>query len=66
MRLHIVRTTEDGRLTVEAALRAAEADPAELSVFMCGPEAMVTSLQQGFREAGVAQRRIFREYFDWR
>ena len=66
VRLHLVRTRYDDRLSVQTALRAAEADPAELSVFMCGPEAMVTSLQQGFRDAGVAQRRIFREYFDWR
>ena len=33
---------------------------------MCGPQAMVSELQEGFRDAGVPQRRIFREYFDWR
>jgi predicted ferric reductase len=66
VRLRLVRSRADGRLTVAQALATSEADPEELSVFMCGPEAMVTGLQQGFREAGVPQRRIFREYFDWR
>jgi len=66
VRLHLVRTQHDGRLTVDTVLEAAAADPAELSVFMCGPEALVTALQQGFRQVGVPQRRIFREYFDWR
>jgi predicted ferric reductase len=66
VRLHLVRSQQDGRLTVGGVLEAAAADPAELSVFMCGPEALVSTLQQGFRQAGVPQRRIFREYFDWR
>jgi ferredoxin-NADP reductase len=62
----VVRTRQEGRLTAARAVATAEADLDELSVFLCGPEAMVTALQQGFRDAGVPQRRIFREYFDWR
>ena len=66
VRLHLVRSRRDGRLTMDRLLEASGSDPTDLSVFMCGPEAMVTDLQQGFRLAGVPQRRIFREYFDWR
>jgi predicted ferric reductase len=66
VRLHVVRSQQDGRLTVAHAVEASGADPDELSVFMCGPEGMVSALQQGFRDVGVPQRRIFREYFDWR
>jgi ferredoxin-NADP reductase len=35
-------------------------------VFLCGPAGMVHDLQTGFRRAGVASRRIHREYFDLR
>jgi predicted ferric reductase len=66
VRLHVIRSRQDGRLTVAEALERADADTDELSVFMCGPQGMVTGLQPGFRDAGVQQRRIFREYFDWR
>jgi ferredoxin-NADP reductase len=37
-----------------------------LSVFMCGPGAMLRTFQTALRRAGVPARRIHREYFDWR
>jgi predicted ferric reductase len=65
MRAHVVNSRE-GRLTAGQALAAAGADPDTLSVFLCGPAAMVSSFQKDFRRAGVASRRIHREYFDLR
>ena len=72
--VHLVDTAVDGRLTPEQVLAAASGDGAgegpgaarELSVFMCGPEGMLRSFQQGLREAGVPARAIHREFFDWR
>ena len=66
LRTHLIDTRVDGRLTTDQVLAAVGADPAELSVFMCGPAAMVQSFQSAFRAAGVRGRRIHREYFDWR
>jgi predicted ferric reductase len=63
---HLVDSRRDGRLTPEDVLAVAGGDPRELSVFMCGPQAMLRSFQNGLRERGVPARRIRREYFDWR
>jgi predicted ferric reductase len=65
MRAHIVNSRE-GRLTAEQALATAGADPDTLSVFLCGPAGMVSNFCRGFRRAGIASRRIHREYFDLR
>ena len=75
--VHVVDTTTDGRLTAERALALSRTDneasspgpPADaraVSVFMCGPEKMVQSLQTGFRDVGVSPSAIHREHFDWR
>lgn len=77
VRVHVVDTTADGRLTAERALALSvkenessspgpHADARSVSVFMCGPKPMVHSLQSGFREAGVSPSAIHREHFDWR
>ncbi len=65
MRAHVVNSRER-RLTAEEALATADADPDTLSVFLCGPAGMVSSFCKDFRRAGVASRRIHREYFDLR
>ena len=63
---HLIDTSVDGRLTPEHVLAAADGDPRALSVFMCGPNAMLGSFQGKLRQAGVPARRIHREHFDWR
>ncbi len=63
---HLIDTRVDGRLTPERVLSTADGDPSGLSVFMCGPNAMLSSFQTKLRQAGVPARRIHREYFDWR
>ncbi|QEC49028.1 hypothetical protein FSW04_16590 [Baekduia soli] len=63
---HLVDTGVEGRLTTERVLAVAGGRPAELSVFMCGPQGMLRTFQTGLRAAGVPARRIHREYFDWR
>jgi predicted ferric reductase len=63
---HLIDTTTEGRLTTERVLAAADGDPRELSVFMCGPNAMLSSFETQLRHAGVPARRIHREHFDWR
>ena len=75
--VHVIDTTADGRLTAERALALSRTDnqapspgphagARSVSVFMCGPEQMVQSLQTGSRDAGVSPSAIHREYFDWR
>jgi predicted ferric reductase len=63
---HLIDTTTDGRLTTERVLATADGDPRALSVFMCGPNAMLSSFETQLRHAGVPARRIHREHFDWR
>lgn len=58
-----------GHLTAELILAqagGAAASPGQVSVFLCGPAAMVSTLQSGFHRLGVPGRQIYREYFDWR
>ena len=66
LRTHLIDTRVNGRLTTDQVLSAAGVEPAELSVFMCGPAPMVQAFQSAFRAAGISGRRIHREYFDWR
>jgi predicted ferric reductase len=66
LRTHVIDSGTEARLTGERVLGAADCDPRELSVFMCGPQGMVSALQTQLRASGVAGRRIHREYFDWR
>lgn len=64
--VHLVDSEVDGRLTAERIMSETSAEPAGLSVFLCGPEAMLRDLQAGLRAHGVRPRNIHREYFDWR
>jgi predicted ferric reductase len=66
LRTHMIDTNVDGRLTTEQVLQAAGGDPSRLSVFMCGPARMLQAFQSGLHSAGVPNRHIHREYFDWR
>jgi predicted ferric reductase len=66
VRAHLVSSRSEGRLTAKHVLAVTDAEPAALSVFLCGPASMVSDFQKDFRRTGVASRRIFREYFDLR
>ena len=66
VRTWLVDSQVDGRLTVERLLAQAAVPAKQLSVFLCGPEAMLRDFQQGLRAAGVRSGNIHREYFDWR
>ena len=63
---HLIDTSIEGRLTSERVLAATAGDRRKLSVFMCGPRAMVRSFESQLRLAGVRSRHIHREHFDWR
>ena len=64
--VHLFGTAAGRRLGVPAVLAAVPGQPGDLSVFLCGPEGLVSAMTSGCREAGVPRRRIHREYFDWR
>jgi predicted ferric reductase len=66
LRAHVIDTRVEGRLTAERVLAVANGDPTGLTVFMCGPPAMLRSFQTQLRLAGVPSKHIHREYFDWR
>jgi predicted ferric reductase len=63
---HLIDTSADGRLTPQRVLAAVGGDVSRLTVFMCGPLAMVRAFETDLRRAGVPARRIHREHFDWR
>ncbi|MHB1009619.1 MAG: ferredoxin reductase family protein [Propionibacteriaceae bacterium] len=66
VRVHIVRSTVEGRLTPAMILDQVPASPKDLSVFLCGPEPLVSAMSDGLRADGVPAGRFHREYFDWR
>ncbi|MBI4939230.1 MAG: hypothetical protein HY830_00605 [Actinobacteria bacterium] len=66
VRVHVVRSDVDGRLTAQTVLSRVRAQPRDLSVFLCGPEGLVESMTDGLRAGGVPVGRFHREYFDWR
>ena len=66
LRVHVIDTSVEGRLTAERVLAVADCDPPDLTVFMCGPPPMLRSFQTELRRDGVLSKHIHREYFDWR
>ena len=66
LRLHLLDTSRQGRLTPDRVLEETGTDMRDLSVFMCGPQPMLRSFQTRLVLAGVSARQIHREYFDWR
>ena len=66
LRLHLIDTSAEGRLTPDRVLALAGDDPRAMSVFMCGPSSMLRTFHTALRRAGVPARQVHREYFDWR
>jgi predicted ferric reductase len=66
LQAHLIDTSAQGRLTPERVLAAVGGDVGRLTVFMCGPLAMVRTFETDLRRAGVPARHIHREHFDWR
>jgi predicted ferric reductase len=66
LRAHLVDTSAQGHLTPDQVLARISTAPADLSVFMCGPEVMLEQFEAAFRYAGVPRANIYREYFNIR
>lgn len=68
LRVHIIDSNVDGRLTVEQILESVggHSNRHDLSVFMCGPEGMINAFQRQFIKAGISRRHIYHEYFNLR
>jgi predicted ferric reductase len=65
LRIHLVRTDTDGKLTPDAVIHdAGRAD--RPWVYMCGPRPMMQAFSAGFRELGVPAGHIRWEQFDVR
>jgi predicted ferric reductase len=60
LRLHLVVTSESGRLTAER-IAATVGRLEDVDVYLCGPEPMTTGLAAGFRRLGVPAAAIHRE-----
>ena len=66
VRVHLSTDDRDGRLTIDRIAAAVEGPLAERSAFLCGPGAMIRSLEQGLRRAGVPGPEIHYEEFSFR
>ncbi|MFI7600141.1 hypothetical protein [Actinoplanes sp. NPDC049681] len=66
IRVHLHDSATAGYLTAGQVLAGVEGEARELSVFLCGPAAMVGGFIPRLRQAGVLARNIHREHFDWR
>jgi predicted ferric reductase len=66
IRVHLHDSAQHGYLTAETIVGTGLGNPRRLSIFLCGPAAMVDSLVRRFRLDGVLSRNIHREHFDWR
>ena len=64
--IHIVDTSSEPHLTAQQATETAGRPPKDLSIFICGPTAMVDAFQKDLARAGVRRPNIHREYFNWR
>lgn len=66
LKAHIRFSAVDGSLTVEDILRNADGDIRAHHVYMCGPLPMVLAFEGKFLEAGVPQKSIHYEEFNFR
>ncbi len=66
LHLHLVDTEVSPRLTAQAILATVDVEPHELSAFLCGPAALVDSLQKDLISAGVKRANVHREYYNLR
>jgi predicted ferric reductase len=57
LRVHLVVTSESGRLTAER-IAAAVGRVDDVDIYLCGPEPMTTGLAAGFRRLGVPRAAI--------
>ena len=62
---HIVDSSRDGYLTAEQAANGMTSE-ADVSVYMCGPPAMMTALSKSFQQLGIPASRIRWEQFNLR
>jgi predicted ferric reductase len=65
LRLHLVVTSESGRLTAER-IAATVGRLDDVDVYLCGPEQMTTGLAAGFRMLGVPATAIHLELAEFR
>ena len=65
LRVHLVCTDTDRKLTAEATMRDTSRESAPW-VYMCGPPPMMNAFSAGFRKLGVPADRIRWEQFDVR
>lgn len=65
VRLHVLVTERDGRLTTER-LRAAIPDWRDASIWFCGPTGLGRALREGLAERGLNKNNFHRELFDMR
>jgi predicted ferric reductase len=65
LRIHLVTTDTDGRLTPAAVMHDVSPDLSPW-VYMCGPPPMMNAFSAGFRKLGVPASRIRWEQFDVR
>ena len=69
LRVHHVRTSESGRLTLNQITDDAELDWTHLGptdVFLCGPRPMIRALTRDLRHMGLPRERIHYELFAFR
>jgi predicted ferric reductase len=59
LRVHLVASGRDGLLTPEQIAKMVPSSLDQVWVYMCGPDAMMDSFAQRFRQLGVPRQRIF-------
>jgi predicted ferric reductase len=66
LRVHLIVTTTQGRLTVEQIQRDTIGRLVDTHVFLCGPLAMTESFTRGLHAVGVPRDQIHSEHFAFR
>jgi len=66
LRVHLIVTTTQGRLTVEQIQRDTIGRLIDTHVFLCGPLAMTESFTRGLHAVGVPRDQIHSEHFAFR
>lgn len=64
--VHLVDSRAQGFLTPDQVLDAVGPVTPDLSVFLCGPQGMVSAFRKALRSAGVPRTQIHHEHFTWR
>ncbi len=66
LQVHPVLTDSAPRLTTRQILDTVGGPPADLHVFLCGPQGLVDDLSRGWRRAGVARDHLHAEEYAFR